>query len=95
MIACRVLLALCSICLLSAPLAAEAQKRVTIGLLSIGTDPDKPGVWPPFIERLAQLGYVEGRNMNIEWRFAGGKEERLAAFVSELARLKVDIVVVT
>ena len=83
--------------LLAAPLAAEAQNPPKIGLLSIGTDPVKPNlnVWVPFLDQLGRLGYVEGRNITIERRFAGGKPQRLAEFVADLARLRVDVVVAT
>ena len=44
-----------------------------IGLLSIGTDPVKPNpVWVQFLHQLEQLGYVDGRNITIERRFAVG-----------------------
>jgi putative ABC transport system substrate-binding protein len=42
---------------------------------------------------LRELGYVEGNNIVIEWRFAAGKQERQRAMASELARLKVDAIV--
>ena len=83
--------------ILAAPLAVEAQNAPKIGLLSIGTDPVKPNlnVWVPFLDQLEQLGYVEGRSVVIERRFAGGRPERLPEFVAELARLHVDMVVAT
>jgi putative ABC transport system substrate-binding protein len=46
-----------------------------------------------FRQGLSQLGYVEGKNIVIEWRFAEGKVDRLAAIIAELRRLKVDIIV--
>ncbi len=46
-----------------------------------------------FRKGLTDLGYVEGQNINVEYRFAGGSTERLAEFASELVRLKVDIIV--
>jgi len=80
-----------------APLAVEAQNPPRIGLLSIGTDPFKPNlnVWVPFLDQLGRLGYVEGKSVAIERRFAGGQPGRLAEFVADLARLRVDIVVAT
>jgi putative ABC transport system substrate-binding protein len=45
-----------------------------------------------FRERLRELGYVEGRNIIIEYRYAEGKLERLPALVDELVRLKVDVI---
>ncbi|HEV8719936.1 MAG TPA: ABC transporter substrate-binding protein [Candidatus Binatia bacterium] len=41
----------------------------------------------------AKLGYVEGKNIVIEWRYAEGKADRLTGFAAELVRLKVDIIV--
>jgi putative ABC transport system substrate-binding protein len=80
--------------LLAAPLAAEAQPvgRVPrIGILRIGSQPD------PFVEAfrqgLRQLGYDEGRNINIEYRWAEGRDEQLPGLAADLARLKVDVIV--
>ena len=46
-----------------------------------------------FRQGLRELGYVEGKNIAIEWRFAEGKLDRLPALAAELVRLKVDIIV--
>jgi ABC-type uncharacterized transport system substrate-binding protein len=80
---------------LAAPLALEAQNLPSVGLLSIGADPSKPVVWLPFLERLRELGYVEGRNIAIERRFAAGRPEYLDKLVADLARLRVDVIVAT
>ena len=45
------------------------------------------------VEGLRELGYVEGKNIAIEYRFAEGKEDRLRELAAELVRLKVDIIV--
>jgi putative tryptophan/tyrosine transport system substrate-binding protein len=81
------------ITLLAAPLAAEAQpagKVARIGFLS-------SGVPPIGLERLTQglreLGYVEGRNIVIESRFAELRLDRLPALAGELVRLNVDVLV--
>ena len=81
--------------LLAAPLAAEAQqpaKIPRIGILRSGSPPD------PFVEAfrqgLRELGYVEGRNISIEYRWAKGRNERLPDLAADLVRLKVDIIVV-
>ena len=80
--------------LLAAPLAAEAQSapgRVyRIGVLSLDYPP--PGLFEAFQERLRELGYVEGKNVAIESRHPGVKNERLAALADELIRLKVDVI---
>ena len=56
-----------------------------------------PSVFPARVEafrqRLRQLGYVEGKNILIEYRYAEGKRERLPDLAAELVRLKVDIIV--
>ena len=84
--------------LLAAPLAAGAQqagKIPRIGLLVASSAFDT--AYARFIEAFRQglrdLGYVEGRNIVIEYRYAGEKYERLSALAAELVRLKVDVIV--
>src|SRR5215467_11018911 len=80
--------------LLAAPLAAKAQpagKISRVGVLSPEAHP--PGLFEAFIERLHELGYVEGKNIAIESRDAGGRLERLAILAKELVRLRVDVIV--
>ena len=48
----------------------------------------------PFRQGMRELGYVEGRNLAIEWRSAEGKNERLPGLATELVNLKVDVIVV-
>jgi len=84
--------------LLAAPLAAEAQpaaKIARIGLLG-GNDPVVSAhLLEAFRQGLRDLGYVEGRNVLIEYRFAEGKFERLPALAAELVALKVDVILAT
>jgi putative tryptophan/tyrosine transport system substrate-binding protein len=47
-----------------------------------------------FLKGMRELGYVEGKNLVIEWRFADGKYERLPGLAGELVQLKVDVLVV-
>jgi putative tryptophan/tyrosine transport system substrate-binding protein len=75
------------------PLVARAQqseKVPRIGYLSPG--PRQPRD-EAFRQRLQELGYVEGKNIIIEYRFAEGKFERLPALAQELVRLEVDVIV--
>jgi len=82
--------------LLAAPLAAEAQQAAKvprIGYLSINLT-GGPHMTEGFRQGLHDLGYVEGRNVVIEFRDAEGKFERLPALAAELVVLKVDVIVV-
>jgi len=84
--------------LIAAPLAAEAQpaKKVPrIGFLVAASASDTAYVRliEAFRQGLRDLGYVEGRNVVIEYRYAGEKSERLPALAAELVRLKVDVIV--
>jgi len=84
--------------LLAGPLAADAQqsgKLFRIGVLGNVplTDPEGARVWGAFIQGLRELGYVEGRNITIEFRSSDGKYERLPELAAELVRLKVDVIV--
>ena len=75
-----------------APLAAEAQqaaKIARIGYLSLNRGA-APHLREAFLHGLRDLGYVEGRNVVIEYRDAEGKLERLPALAAELVALKVD-----
>jgi putative ABC transport system substrate-binding protein len=61
--------------------------------LSGGPVPTRPILWEPFFEALREMGYVEGTNIIIERRFAGGKNERVPEFAADLVRLKVNLIV--
>jgi putative ABC transport system substrate-binding protein len=81
---------------IAAPIAAQAQQTgrlPRIGILA-NLRGGVPDLWGAFIEGLKELGYVEGRNMAIEWRVSEGKYERLPALATELVRAKVDVIVV-
>lgn len=49
----------------------------------------------PFLQELSKLGWVEGKNISFEYRFAEGKTDRLPELAAELVRLKVDLIVTT
>src|SRR6266705_746198 len=81
---------------LAAPRAAEAQqgaKAARVGYLA-GNLAGGPHLPEAFRQGLRDLGYVEGRNVVIEYRDAEGKLERLPALAVELVALKVDVIVV-
>jgi ABC-type uncharacterized transport system substrate-binding protein len=63
-----------------------------IGILSPATEPGMREWWNKLVQGLHELGYVEGSNIELVWRFAGGKFERLAGLAAELAQLEIDIV---
>jgi putative ABC transport system substrate-binding protein len=82
--------------LIAAPLAARAQqagKVHRIGFLGNSTPAHEANLVGPFREGLRELGYVEGRNILIEYRWAEGKYERFPALIRELIALKVDVIV--
>ena len=77
------------------PLAARAQKAVTqatIGLLGSSTATAQSQLTAAFVQRLRELGWIEGRNVTIEYRWADGHTDRLAGLVDELVRLRVDVI---
>jgi putative tryptophan/tyrosine transport system substrate-binding protein len=76
------------------PFAAGAQARLpTIGFLGAAT----PAAWSTwsaaFVQRLRELGWIEGRTVAIEYRWAEGRTERYGEIASEFVRLKVDVIV--
>jgi putative ABC transport system substrate-binding protein len=82
--------------LLAAAVVAEAQqpaKIPRIGYLSAISLSTSPARIEAFLQGLRDLGYVEGKNIVIEYRFAEGKLDRLPALAVELVRLKVDVIV--
>ncbi len=82
---------------LFSPLAIEAQpaaKSARIGYLATDLVAGDPRTLEAFLQGLRDLGYVEGRNLLIEYRDAEGKVERFPALAAELVALKVDLIVV-
>jgi putative ABC transport system substrate-binding protein len=78
------------------PLAARGQqaaKLPIIGLLVAGT-PSSHGQWfSAFVRRLHELGWIEGRTVAIEYRWAEGRTERFDEIAAEFVRRKVDVIV--
>jgi putative ABC transport system substrate-binding protein len=84
--------------LLAAPLAAEAQppsKVPRIGFLATNSPAEYPDLLEAFRQGLRDLGYVEGQNIAIEYRWTEGRVERFSDFAVELVGLKVDVIVAT
>src|SRR5262249_32132044 len=78
------------------PLAARAQqsrKLPTIGFLGSATSLARSHWVAAFVQRLHELGWVEGRTVTIEYRWAEGRGERFAEIAAEFVRLKVDVIV--
>jgi putative tryptophan/tyrosine transport system substrate-binding protein len=77
------------------PLAARAQKSAmpVIGFLGTTT----PSAWSQwvaaFVQRLRDLGWIDGRTIAVEYRWAEGRDERFAEIAAEFVRLKVDVIV--
>jgi putative ABC transport system substrate-binding protein len=92
----RTLVGAASGVLLTLPLAVEAQqatKIARIGYLSPNLATANPRLFEGFRQGMRDLGYVEGRNLLIEFRSAEGNPERLPAVAAELVALKVDVIV--
>ena len=78
------------------PFAARAQqpaKLPTIGFLGASTSSAWSDWTAAFVQQLRELGWIEGRTVAIEYRWAEGRNERFAEIVAEFVRLKVDIIV--
>ena len=87
---CVMLLALCA--------SAEAQqtgKIFRIGFLDNSTASGIAVLLEAFRQELSKLGWIEGKNITIEYRFAEQKNERLPELAADLVRLKVDLIVVS
>ena len=76
------------------PAKAQGQKVWRIGYLSSRKpDPEPNSDTTPFLQAMRELGYVEGKNLVIDWRFADGDYDRLPAMAAELVKLKPDVIV--
>ncbi len=81
---------------LAGPLAAvgqQAGKVARIGFLSVTSPSDRPPLLDAFRQGLRELGWVEGQNIVIDYRYAEGRIDRLPDLAAELVRLKVDLIV--
>lgn len=94
----RTLLAALAAAGLAAPLAAWAQqgKVWRVGFLAYRGRPasfDADPTYGEFIRAMRKLGYVEGKNLQLEWRFADSHTERLPALAAELVKIRPDVIV--
>ena len=80
---------------LCAPAEAQQQSKVPlIGFMSLVGDPSNPGPYVrAFRQRLRELGYNEGKNIKIEYRFVLGRLDHIPALVDELVQLRVNVLV--
>ena len=77
-------------------LAQHSPKLPRVGFLAVRPAPTPASPDPfyeAFLEGMRDLGYVQGRNVMIEWRFAGGEFERLPTLAAELVAMEVDVAV--
>src|SRR5262249_361135 len=76
------------------PLAAGAQQKLpTIGFLGANSPAVQRQWTTAFVQRLHELGWTEGHNLAIEYRWAEGRFDRSPAIIAEFVRLKVDVIV--
>jgi putative ABC transport system substrate-binding protein len=75
------------------PILQQQAKLPTIGFLGANR-PSAQSEWTAaFVQRLRELGWIEGRSITIEYRWAEGPSERYAEIAAEFVRLKVDVIV--
>src|SRR5215510_4050752 len=73
--------------------AQQAGKLPTIGFLGANTSSVQSRWTAAFVQRLRELGWIEGRNVAIEYRWAETRFERSPEIIAEFVRLKVDVIV--
>ena len=78
--------------LLATPLAAEAQQAMKVYRIGVLGNENNPP-WDGFRRGLRDLGYVDGRNLSMEWRWSEGKPDRFPALAMELVALRPDVIV--
>jgi putative ABC transport system substrate-binding protein len=86
-------LALSPVLAASGAFAEQRMRRVGFLALPARPEPLEGSRFGAFSQGMRELGYTEGRNLAIEWRFAGGQLGRLSELAADLVRLKVDVIV--
>ena len=76
-----------------AGLAQQAGKLPTLGIIGSGTPATQSHWYAAFVQRLRELGWIDGRTVAIEYRWAEGRDERFAEIAAEFLRRKVDVIV--
>ena len=84
--------------ILAMPIAAEAQRQAKVSRLGYVSGSGDPSAAGPHVEAFRQglrdRGYIEGKNILVEYRYAEGKLDRVPGLVAELLQLKVDVLVI-
>ena len=80
--------------ILAAPFTTFAQQPTKLPRIGVLGNEDTPP-WERFRQGMRDLGYVDNRNVTMEWRWSGGKTDRLPALAIELVQAKVDVIVVS
>jgi putative tryptophan/tyrosine transport system substrate-binding protein len=80
--------------LLASPFVTSAQLPTKVPRVGVLGNTDSP-VWEGFRQGMRELGYIDGRNVTMEWRWLEGRTDRLPAQALELVQLNVDIIVAT
>jgi putative ABC transport system substrate-binding protein len=76
------------------PLVAQAQQGTPRRVGVLGADPTVWNSWTvAFVARLRELGWIEGDNIDIDYRWAGGSSKRVSDFAAEFLRRHVDVIV--
>src|SRR5262245_15414612 len=79
------------------PIVASAQEPARkvrrIGILLGSTREGTVGLFDGFLRRMRELGYIEGKDFVVEWRYAEGNYERFSEFAAEMVRLKAEVIV--
>jgi putative tryptophan/tyrosine transport system substrate-binding protein len=89
----REFIKLCGSTAMTWPVIARAQQMPMIGLLGTATAQAWAGLTAAFHQGLGEAGYTEGRNVAVEYRWAGGQYERLAQMANDLVRHSVSVLV--